>query len=133
MAEKTLKREALDTHKVLYDKVGIGGMSSSEYNKWRQEQLAAGKIYSNSSKDDQNILYLNQKFAKRYGVDTFRSLPPERRNRILLDDYMNEQLKPVVNPFQTNPSQANSKEGVGSASLYEDVMNMSPEEMVLKI
>lgn len=127
MAEKTSKRESLDTYKVLFDKVGIGGMSSSEYNKWRQEQLAAGKIYSNSPKDDQNIVYLNQQFAKRYGVDTFRSLPRERRNRILLDDYMNEQLKPMVNPFQTNPSQANSKEGVGSASLYEDVMNMTPE------
>jgi hypothetical protein len=46
---------------------GLDGLSQSEYNSWKQEQIKAGKITNNTKYSQLDRLYRNQQFIQKYG------------------------------------------------------------------
>ncbi len=52
---------------------GLKGLSGSEYDTWRNAQVAAGKINSRTTWAQEEKLYNNQQYIAKYGLEAFES------------------------------------------------------------
>lgn len=52
---------------------GLKGLSGGDYERWRNAQVAAGKISSTTSYAQEEALYNNQQYIAKYGLDAFKS------------------------------------------------------------
>lgn len=78
---------------------GLKGLSGSEYKTWRAAQVAAGKITSSTPYAQEEVLYNNQQYVAKYGMDAFKSKSYEER----MDQWDYDIVQPVFyqafNPF----------------------------------
>lgn len=59
---------------------GLKGLSVEARDAWRQQQIDLGKITDNTSWEQQDRLYRNQKYIEKYGRDAFKSTPWQERD-----------------------------------------------------
>lgn len=59
---------------------GLKGLSEEARNAWKNKQIELGKITSNTSFEQQDRLYRNQQYIKKYGREAFKSTPWQDRD-----------------------------------------------------
>lgn len=78
---------------------GLKGLSRSEYRTWRDAQVAAGKITNSTPYEQEEILYNNQQYVEKYGMDAFRSKSYEERMAQWEYDIVQPAFYEAFNPF----------------------------------
>lgn len=78
---------------------GLKGLSGSEYRTWRAAQVAAGKITNSTPYAQEEILYNNQQYVAKYGMDAFKSKSYEERMAQLDYDIVQPAFYEAFNPF----------------------------------
>lgn len=59
---------------------GLKGLSAEAREAWKRQQIDLGKITDNTSWEQQDRLYRNQQYIKKYGRDAFKSTPWQERD-----------------------------------------------------
>jgi hypothetical protein len=90
---------------------GLKGLSSGAYNTWRQAQIDAGLIDRGTSYRQQEILYNNQQFAEKYGLDAARQLTYDQRVYKYNSDIINDAFYKEFNPFFNDDENATGPGG----------------------
>lgn len=78
---------------------GLKGLSGSEYRTWRAAQVAAGKITNSTPYAQEEILYNNQQYVAKYGMDAFKSKSYEERMAQWDYDIVQPAFYQAFNPF----------------------------------
>lgn len=78
---------------------GLKGLSGSEYRTWRAAQVAAGKITNSTPYAQEEILYNNQQYVAKYGMDAFKSKSYEERMAQWDYDIVQPAFYEAFNPF----------------------------------
>lgn len=81
---------------------GLKGLNKSEYNAWKNAQIAAGKINNRTSYAQQEVLYNNQQYINKYGRDAFKSKSYEDRMAQWDYDIIQPAFYEAFNPFFDN-------------------------------
>lgn len=79
---------------------GLSGLSRQEYYDWKSAQLAAGKLNPRTSHTQQEILYNNQQYVNKYGLDAAKSKSYAERmaewNHDIIQPVFDEMYSPYV-------------------------------------
>jgi hypothetical protein len=67
----------------------LSNLNSTEYSKWLNTQIAAGKATVHDNYDYLNRLYKNQQYVAKYGMDDFYLKTAEERDLKYKDDAHN--------------------------------------------
>lgn len=78
---------------------GLKGLSGSEYRTWRAAQVAAGRITNSTPYAQEEILYNNQQYVAKYGMDAFKSKSYEERMAQWDYDIVQPAFYEAFNPF----------------------------------
>lgn len=78
---------------------GLKGLSGSEYRTWRAAQVAAGKITNSTPYAQEEMLYNNQQYVAKYGMDAFKSKSYEERMAQWDYDIVQPAFYQAFNPF----------------------------------
>lgn len=78
---------------------GLKGLSGSEYRTWRAAQVAAGKITNSTPYAQEEVLYNNQQYVAKYGMDAFKSKSYEERMAQWDYDIVQPAFYQAFNPF----------------------------------
>lgn len=78
---------------------GLKGLSGSEYRAWRAAQVAAGKITNSTPYAQEEMLYNNQQYVAKYGMDAFKSKSYEERMAQWDYDIVQPAFYQAFNPF----------------------------------
>lgn len=78
---------------------GLKGLSGSEYRTWRAAQVAAGKITNSTPYAQEEMLYNNQQYVAKYGMDAFKSKSYEERMAQWNYDIVQPAFYQAFNPF----------------------------------
>ena len=78
---------------------GLKGLSGDEYNRWRNEQVAAGKITSRTSYAQEEALYNNQQYIAKYGLEAFEAKDYNQRMDQWQYDIIQTAFYDAFNPF----------------------------------
>ena len=78
---------------------GLRGLSKSEYDSWRQAQINAGLIDKRTSYRQQEVLYNNQQFVNKYGLDAAKQLTYDQRVYKYDSDIIDDAFYKAYNPY----------------------------------
>lgn len=109
---------------------GINNLSNKDYEIWRQEQIKQGKINTRTSLEDQDRLYKNQQFVKKYGMEAFKSLNYQQRdahekkildleNETIVEFHKKEKYSPYRLDGTVDPNQ-----GTGDVETFNKIMSL---------
>lgn len=94
---------------------GLKGLSGSQYEAWRNSQIAAGKLTRSSSYAREERLYNNQQYINKYGMDEFKAKTYDQRMAQWQYDIIQPAFYKAFNPFFEDDE---NKKGV-NGELYD--------------
>lgn len=119
---------------------GLKGLSGSEYRTWRAAQVAAGKITNSTPYAQEEILYNNQQYVAKYGMDTFKSKSYEERMAQWDYDIVQPAFYQAFNPFfdddenktGTNGELYDANKGMGRDFFKYNLMSTEAKKELLE-
>lgn len=119
---------------------GLKGLSGSDYRTWRAEQVAAGKITNSTPYAQEEILYNNQQYVAKYGMDTFKSKSYEERMAQWDYDIVQPAFYQAFNPFfdddenktGTNGELYDANKGMGRDFFKYNLMSIEAKKELLE-
>lgn len=119
---------------------GLKGLSGSEYRTWRAAQVAAGKITNSTPYAQEEILYNNQQYVAKYGMDAFKSKSYEERMAQWDYDIVQPAFYQAFNPFfdddenktGTNGELYDANKGMGRDFFKYNLMNTEAKKELLE-
>ena len=119
---------------------GLKGLSGSEYRTWRAAQVAAGKITSSTPYAQEEMLYNNQQYVAKYGMDAFKSKSYEERMAQWDYDIVQPAFYKAFNPFfdddenktGTNGELYDANKGMGRDFFKYNLMSTEAKKELLE-
>lgn len=119
---------------------GLKGLSGSEYTAWRNAQVAAGKITSTTSYAQEEVLYNNQQYVAKYGMDAFKSKSYDDRMQQWEYDIIQPAFYKAFNPFfdddenSTGPNGElyDASKGMGRDFFKYNLMSLDAKRQLLE-
>lgn len=119
---------------------GLKGLSGSEYRTWRAAQVAAGKITNSTPYAQEEILYNNQQYVAKYGMDAFKSKSYEERTAQWDYDIVQPAFYQAFNPFfdddenktGTNGELYDANKGMGRDFFKYNLMSTEAKKELLE-
>lgn len=119
---------------------GLKGLSGSEYRTWRAAQVAAGKITNSTPYAQEEILYNNQQYVAKYGMDAFKSKSYEERVAQWDYDIVQPAFYQAFNPFfdddenktGTNGELYDANKGMGRDFFKYNLMSTEAKKELLE-
>lgn len=119
---------------------GLKGLSGSEYRTWRAAQVAAGKITNSAPYAQEEILYNNQQYVAKYGMDAFKSKSYEERMAQWDYDIVQPAFYQAFNPFfdddenktGTNGELYDANKGMGRDFFKYNLMSTEAKKELLE-
>lgn len=119
---------------------GLKGLSGSEYRTWRAAQVAAGKITNSTPYAQEEILYNNQQYVAKYGMDAFKSKSYEERVAQWDYDIVQPAFYQAFNPFfdddenktGTNGELYDASKGMGRDFFKYNLMSTEAKKELLE-
>lgn len=119
---------------------GLKGLSGSEYRTWRAAQVAAGKITNSTPYAQEEILYNNQQYVAKYGMDAFKSKSYEERIAQWDYDIVQPAFYQAFNPFfdddenktGTNGELYDASKGMGRDFFKYNLMSTEAKKELLE-
>lgn len=119
---------------------GLKGLSGSEYRTWRAAQVAAGKITNSTPYAQEEILYNNQQYVAKYGMDAFKSKSYEERMAQWDYDIVQPAFYQAFNPFfdddenktGTNGELYDANKGMGRDFFKYNLMSTEAKKELLE-
>lgn len=119
---------------------GLKGLSGSEYRTWRAAQVAAGKITNSTPYAQEEILYNNQQYVAKYGMDAFKSKSYEERMAQWDYDIVQPAFYQAFNPFfdddenktGTNGELYDASKGMGRDFFKYNLMSTEAKKELLE-
>lgn len=119
---------------------GLKGLSGSEYRTWRTAQVAAGKITNSTPYAQEEILYNNQQYVAKYGMDAFKSKSYEERMAQWDYDIVQPAFYQAFNPFfdddenktGTNGDLYDANKGMGRDFFKYNLMSTEAKKELLE-
>lgn len=111
---------------------GLSGLSQQERNAWRR--VNAEKLKGASSQDEDR-LYRNQQFIKKFGIDTFQTYNKDQRDNIYKGTVARETVTALYSPYTNKKDKLGNfiideNKGVGNAELFNKIYNMSADSQI---
>lgn len=113
---------------------GLKGLSVEARKAWKQQQIEAGYINSNTTFEQQDRLYRNQQYIERYGREAFKNTPYQERDAQFERDITLEALEdkyagdPNIEEYKTLSIKGMQKliesEHVNTLELQKDFKNL---------
>ena len=103
---------------------GLYDLSNEQYEIWRKEQEKQGKITSSTSFEQEDRLYRNQQFVKKFGLDNFNKFNYQQRDELYKQDIVQSALTqkygkdPIFN--RLNALSINSKQKLLESDYQSD-------------
>ena len=119
---------------------GLKGLSGSEYRTWRAAQVAAGKITNSTPYAQEELLYNNQQYVAKYGMDAFKSKSYEERMAQWDYDIVQPAFYQAFNPFfdddenktGTNGELYDANKGMGRDFFKYNLMSTEAKKELLE-
>lgn len=119
---------------------GLKGLSGSEYRTWRAAQVAAGKITNSTPYAQEEVLYNNQQYVAKYGMDAFKSKSYEERMAQWDYDIVQPAFYQAFNPFfdddenktGTNGELYDASKGMGRDFFKYNLMSTEAKKELLE-
>lgn len=111
---------------------GLSGLSSQERAAW--SRLNADKLRGKTSRFA-NILYDNQQYIKKFGIESFNAYNKDQRDKIYKSTIARETIIELYNPYTDKKDKfgnfiIDKNKGVGDAELFNKIYNMSPDSQI---
>lgn len=111
---------------------GLSGLSQQERDAWRR--VNAEKLRGASSQDEDR-LYRNQQFVKKFGMDTFQTYNKDQRDNIYKGTVARETVTALYSPYTNKKDKLGNfiideNKGVGNAELFNKIYNMSADSQI---
>lgn len=111
---------------------GLSGLSQQERDAWRR--VNAEKLRGASSQDEDR-LYRNQQFVKKFGMDTFQTYNKDQRDNIYKGTVARETVIALYSPYTNKKDKLGNfiidkNKGVGNAELFNKIYNMSADSQI---
>ena len=78
---------------------GLRGLDNESYNRWRNTQIANGKISEKTGYKQQDRLYRNQQFVDEFGIDAFHSMNAVQRDEFYRKTMEDRAIKRAYNEY----------------------------------
>lgn len=122
----------LDVLKGLKGLKGLSGLSSQERAAW--SRLNADKLRGKTSRFA-NILYDNQQYIKKFGIESFNAYNKDQRDKIYKSAIARETITELYSPYTDKKDKLGNfiidkNKGVGNAELFDKIYNMSPDSQI---
>lgn len=119
---------------------GLKGLSGSKYRTWRAAQVAAGRITNSTPYAQEEILYNNQQYVAKYGMDAFKSKSYEERMAQWDYDIVQPAFYQAFNPFfdddenktGTNGELYDANKGMGRDFFKYNLMSTEAKKELLE-
>lgn len=102
---------------------GLKGLNKENRQAWYEKQVEAGKVNDKTPIKQLEVLYDNQKYIEKYGLDAFESKSYEERMQQWKDDIVEDAFYKAYNPFLNDDESSTGPKGVlldSSKGLGED-------------
>ena len=111
---------------------GLSGLSSQERAAW--SKLNADKLRGKTSRFA-NILYDNQQYIKKFGIESFNAYNKDQRDKIYKSTIARETITELYSPYTDKKDKLGNfiidkNKGVGNAELFNKIYNMSPDSQI---
>ena len=111
---------------------GLSGLSSQERAAW--SRLNADKLRGKTSRFA-NILYDNQQYIKKFGIESFNAYNKDQRDKIYKSTIAREVITELYSPYTDKKDKfgnfiIDKNKGVGNAELFDKIYNMSPDPQI---
>lgn len=111
---------------------GLSGLSSQERAAW--SRLNADKLRGKTSRFA-NILYDNQQYIKKFGIESFNAYNKDQRDKIYKSTIARETITELYSPYTDKKDKfgnfiIDKNKGVGNAELFNKIYNMSPDSQI---
>lgn len=111
---------------------GLSGLSSQERAAW--SRLNADKLRGKTSRFA-NILYDNQQYIKKFGIESFNAYNKDQRDKIYKSTIARETITELYSPYTDKKDKfgnfiIDKNKGVGNAELFDKIYNMSPDSQI---
>lgn len=111
---------------------GLSGLSSQERAAW--SRLNADKLRGKTSRFA-NILYDNQQYIKKFGIESFNAYSKDQRDEIYKSAVARETVTALYSPYTDKKNKLGNfiidkNKGVGNAELFDKIYNMSPDSQI---
>ena len=111
---------------------GLSGLSSQERAAW--SRLNADKLRGKTSRFA-NILYDNQQYIKKFGIESFNTYNKDQRDKIYKSAIARETITELYSPYTDKKDKLGNfiidkNKGVGNAELFNKIYNMSPDSQI---
>ena len=111
---------------------GLSGLSSQERAAW--SRLNADKLRGKTSRFA-NILYDNQQYIKKFGIESFNAYNKDQRDSIYKSAIAKENTIALYSPYTDKKDKygnfiIDKNKGVGDAQLFDKIYNMSPDAQI---
>lgn len=111
---------------------GLSGLSSQERAAW--SRLNADKLRGKTSRFA-NILYDNQQYIKKFGIESFNTYNKDQRDKIYKSAIARETITELYSPYTDKKDKfgnfiIDKNKGVGNAELFNKIYNMSPDSQI---
>ena len=111
---------------------GLSGLSSQERAAW--SRLNADKLRGKTSRFA-NILYDNQQYIKKFGIESFNAYNKDQRDKIYKSAIARETITELYSPYTDKKDKLGNfiidkNKGVGNAELFNKIYNMSPDSQI---
>ena len=111
---------------------GLSGLSSQERAAW--SRLNADKLRGKTSRFA-NILYDNQQYIKKFGIESFNAYNKDQRDKIYKSTIARETITELYSPYTDKKDKfgnfiIDENKGVGNAELFDKIYNMSPDSQI---
>lgn len=111
---------------------GLSDLSQQERDAWRK--VNAEKLKGASSQDEDR-LYRNQQFVKKFGMETFQTYDKDQRDSIYKSAIAKENTIALYSPYTDKKDKygnfiIDKNKGVGDAQLFDKIYNMSPDAQI---
>ena len=111
---------------------GLSGLSSQERAAW--SRLNADKLRGKTSRFA-NILYDNQQYIKKFGIESFNAYNKDQRDKIYKSTIARETITELYSPYTDKKDKLGNfiidkNKGVGNAELFNKIYNMSPDSQI---
>lgn len=111
---------------------GLSGLSSQERAAW--SRLNADKLKGKTSRFA-NILYDNQQYIKKFGMESFNTYNKDQRDEIYKGTIAREAITELYSPYTDKKDKfgnfiIDKNKGVGNAELFDKIYNMSADSQI---
>lgn len=111
---------------------GLSGLSSQERAAW--SRLNADKLKGKTSRFA-NILYDNQQYIKKFGMESFNTYNKDQRDEIYKGTIARETITELYSPYTDKKDKfgnfiIDKNKGVGNAELFDKIYNMSADSQI---